>query len=87
MGLAADLSDQEGDGPPEKSPAFSLTRGLIDAPINSYYVPVDQPLGNLVVAALEPDEPSSLVERGLMDVTAGLARIMTPPTAPLEALP
>ena len=37
----------------------SLSRGLVDVPRGSYYVPLGQPLGNLIVAALEPDTQSS----------------------------
>ena len=62
---------------------YKLVRGLIDAPLGSYYVPVDQALGNVVVAALEPDGPSSLAASGLINVATGLARIMTPPTVKL----
>ncbi len=66
---------------------FGLVRGVIDAPVDSFYVPVDQPYGNLVVAVLEPDAASSFATQGLVNVEGGLARIMTPPTVRLEALP
>lgn len=66
---------------------FNLVRGVIDAPAHSFYVPVDQAQGNLVVSALEPDAPSSLAITSLLDATAGMARIMTPPAVRLEALP
>lgn len=34
-------------------------RAAIDVPAGSYYVPLNQPLANLAVAALEPDTQSS----------------------------
>lgn len=64
-----------------------LMRGVIDAPIDSFYVPVDQPLGNLIAAALEPDTPTSFASHGLLDPADGLARIMSPPAVRLEQLP
>lgn len=67
--------------------AVSLVRGVIDVPADSFYVPVDQAQGNLVVAVLEPDAPSRLTSQDLPDTSAGLTRIMTPPAVRLELLP
>ncbi len=67
--------------------AMALTRGVIDAPTDSFFVPVDQPLGNLIVAVLEPDAPHSFAAQGWIDVGDGLARIMAPPAVRLEVLP
>lgn len=68
-------------------PPFNLVRGVIDAPAGSFYVPVNQAQGNLVVATLEPDAPSSLTAPGLLDATTEVARVMSPPAVRLEALP
>ncbi len=73
-------------GTPFKTPV-KLVRGVIDAPADSFYVSVAQAQGNLIVSALEPDAPSSLVALGLLNPAAGLVRIMTPPAVRLEALP
>lgn len=66
---------------------LTLVRGVIDAPVDSFYVPVDQPFGNLAMAALEPDAPSSFLAHGLVNSTDGLARIMAPPAVRLEPFP
>lgn len=66
---------------------LALVRGVIDAPVDSFYVPVDQPFGNLAVAALEPDAPSSFPAHGLVNSADGLARVMAPPAVRLEPLP
>jgi hypothetical protein len=65
----------------------SLLRGLIDTPQGSFYVPLDQPVGNLVVAALEPDGPASYVNQRLLPGLQSVARIMTKPAGRLEELP
>jgi hypothetical protein len=65
----------------------SLTRGLIDAPRDSYYVPLKQPLGNLVLAALEPDTQSSYFANQLLDGLQSTVRVMAEPNIKLEELP
>ena len=65
----------------------ALVRGVIDAPAGSYYVSLNQPLGNLVVAALEPDTPYSYFTNRLLENLAGAARIMAEPSAKAEELP
>jgi hypothetical protein len=37
----------------------ALERATIPVKAGDYYVPLDQPLGNVIVAALEPDSQSS----------------------------
>ena len=65
----------------------SLSRGLVDVPRGSYYVPLGQPLGNLVVAALEPDTQSSYFANRLIADVQSIVRVMAPPNIKLEELP
>ena len=65
----------------------TLVRGVIDAPTGSYYVPMNQPLANLVIAALEPDTQSSYFSNQLLDNLASTARVMSEPSLKAEALP
>ena len=65
----------------------ALVRGVIDAPAGSYYVSLNQPFGNLVVAALEPDTPYSYLSNQLLESLAGAARVMAEPPARGEELP
>jgi hypothetical protein len=64
----------------------SLLRGLIDTPAGSFFVPLDQPLGNLIAAALEPDAQGSFVATGLLRLPS-VARVMTKPAGRLGELP
>ncbi len=64
----------------------SLVRGVIDAPAGSYYVPLSQPLANLVMAALEPDTQNSYFANQLIDSLASAARVMSEPAAKTEEL-
>jgi hypothetical protein len=52
---------------------------LIDVAAGSYYVPLDQPLANLALAALEPDTQSGYVAHRIIDSVASVARVMAPP--------
>jgi hypothetical protein len=65
----------------------ALVRGVIDAPSGSYYVPLNQPLANLVIAALEPDTQSSYFANRLLDGLSSTARVMSEPTLRTEELP
>ena len=65
----------------------SLARGVVDVPRGSYYVPLNQPLGNLVLAALEPDTQSSYFANQLLDDLNSTVRVMAPPTVKLEDMP
>lgn len=65
----------------------SLVRGVIDAPKGSYYVPLNQPLANLVIAALEPDAQGSYFSSRLLPDLAGTARVMSEPSLKSEELP
>jgi hypothetical protein len=67
--------------------AVELLRGVIDAPADSYYVPLDQALGNLVFVALEPDSPNSYFSQALIDELSAVARVMSQPAANLREVP
>ena len=60
------------------------TRSAIDVPAGSYYVPLNQPLANLAVAALEPDTQNSYFANHLITNLGDLARVMTPPALVFE---
>ncbi|MDQ3272022.1 MAG: M14 family metallocarboxypeptidase, partial [Pseudomonadota bacterium] len=65
----------------------ALVRGVIDAPTGSYYVPLNQPLANLAIAALEPDTQNSYFANRLIDNLTGSARVMAEPSLKTEELP
>lgn len=65
----------------------SLVRGVIDAPVGSYYVPLGQSLANLVIAALEPDTQGSYFSNRLLTDLASVARVMSEPSLKSEELP
>ena len=73
------------DGPTTAS--VRLSRGLLDVPRGSFYVPLNQPMANLVIAALEPDTPFSYNAERLVPDLQSAARIMALPVFKLEDLP
>ena len=56
----------------------------IDVPAGSYYVPLNQPLANLAVAALEPDTQSSYFANRLIHQLGDTARVMASPSLVFE---
>ncbi|WP_343591878.1 M14 family metallopeptidase [Paracidovorax wautersii] len=62
----------------------TLTRSAIDAPAGSFYVPLNQPLANLAVAALEPDTQNSYFANHLIGSLSETARVMAPPSLVFE---
>jgi hypothetical protein len=81
------LNSDAADGFPAIRAEVALTRGVIDAPAGSYYVPLNQPLANLAMAALEPDTQSSYFANRLLDSLASVARVMSAPSLKTEELP
>jgi len=63
-----------------------LVRGVIDAPMGSFYVSLNQPLANLALAALEPDTQNSYFANHLLDSLQSSARVMSEPALKLESL-
>lgn len=84
------IGKQEGamaNGQPAPNIQVSLVRGVIDAPVGSYYIPLNQPLANLAIAALEPDTQSSFFANRLLNDLASIARVMSEPSLKSEELP
>ncbi|CAN5213906.1 hypothetical protein BH10PSE16_BH10PSE16_19290 [soil metagenome] len=75
------------DRVPVTKTEVTLVRGVIDAPAGSYYVPLNQPLANLAIAALEPDTQSSFFANRLLGELASVARVMSEPSLKTEELP
>ena len=73
------------DGNPSTG-TVRLLRGLLDVPRGSFYVPLNQPMANLVMAALEPDTPFSFAAQRLVPDLQASARVMAPPVMRLEDL-
>lgn len=64
----------------------SLARGVVDVPRGSYYVPLNQPMANLAIAALEPDTQSSFFANQIVRGLQSTVRVMAEPTVKLEEL-
>jgi hypothetical protein len=62
-------------------------RARVAAPAGSHYVPLDQPLANLAIAALEPDTQNSYFANRLLEKLDAGARILAKPTARRTLLP
>ena len=60
---------------------------LIDVPVGSYYVSLEQPLANLVVAALEPDTQNSYLSNRIVSDLAGQVRVLARPELKTVAVP
>ncbi len=60
---------------------------LLDVLAGSYYVGLDQPLANLVIAALEPDAPSSFAAHRIVANLDSIARVVARPQVRMSALP
>jgi hypothetical protein len=60
---------------------------LLDVPAGSYFVPLSQPLANLVVAAMEPDTQNSFFANHIVTNMAGEFRVMSLPGMRLVAVP
>lgn len=69
------------------SPDLQVARSAVDAPTGSFYIPLTQPLANLVLAALEPDAPGSFHANRILGALQGTTRVMGEPTLKLEELP
>jgi len=60
---------------------------LLDVQPGGYYVPMDQPLANLVLAALEPDTQNSYLTSRIISSVDGEARVMARPAVKMTTLP
>ncbi len=64
-----------------------LVPALIDMPAGSYYVGLDQPLANLVVAAIEPDTQNSFMANRIVNNLKSQARLMARPGLRMMPVP
>ncbi|MEO5795914.1 MAG: M14 family zinc carboxypeptidase [Rhodoferax sp.] len=86
-GTRQDVRGSISDAQPIEQTEVELVRGLVDTPTGSFYVPLGQPLANLVLAALEPDTQNSFFANHIVPNLSDTARIMAEPTGALEKLP
>ncbi|RCW72988.1 M14 family metallopeptidase [Pseudorhodoferax soli] len=86
-GERSDVRGAIADAAPIVQVEVALARGVLDTPMGSYYVPLSQPLANLVVAALEPDTQNSFFANRVVDALQSQARVVGEPTMRLEPLP
>lgn len=64
-----------------------LVPALIDVPAGSFYVPLDQPLANLVLAAMEPDTQNSFFANRIVTGIELQARVLQRPEVRMTTLP
>ena len=86
-GLREDVRGSIADAGGVQRVEVALSPTLIDVPAGSFYVPMDQPLANLVLAALEPDTQSSYLANGIVTSVESVARVMLRPEAKLDVVP
>ena len=87
VGVRQDVRGSIADGGGVLRLKVELVGALLDAPLGSYYVGLDQPLANLVIAALEPDTQNSYLANGIVAGVASQARVLVRPEARMVALP
>ena len=86
-GVRQDVRGDISDAAPINKIEVALVRSLIDIQAGSFYVALGQPLGNLALAALEPDTQNSYFANHLLDSLDDSVRVMAEPTVRLERLP
>jgi hypothetical protein len=87
FGARADVRGSIADGGGVLRVKVTTAPALIDAVAGSYYVGLDQPLANLVIAALEPDTQSSFVTNRIVDDVNAEARVLKRPDLRMSAVP
>ncbi len=75
------------DGGPAVKVEVRTAPAAFDVPEGSYYVPLDQPLANLAVAALEPDTQSSYFANHVIGRLDAVARVMLRPASRMAPMP
>jgi hypothetical protein len=60
---------------------------LLELHAGGYYVSLEQPLGDLAVAVLEPESPASFSANRVIEGTAAIARVLQRPTMRMTGLP
>jgi hypothetical protein len=86
-GTRSDVRGNIADGGSVVRVKVATTPALIDVPAGSYYVGLDQPLANLVIAALEPDTQNSFLTNGIITAVDGQARVLARPAVKMTTLP
>ena len=67
--------------------SVALEPQRLPAPAGSHYVPLDQPLANMAIAALEPDTQNSYFANRLLPRLDAAARVTAPPAAKRSPVP
>lgn len=62
----------------------TVNRALADVPQGGFYVPLSQPLGNFIFAAMEPDSPDSFFARRVIDRLESIGRVANVPALRLD---
>jgi len=83
----ADVRGAIADGGPAIRVDVTTAPAAFDVPVGSYYVPLDQPLANLAVAALEPDTQSSYFANHVIGRLGAVARVMLRPASKMSPMP
>lgn len=86
-GKRPDTKGRPADAVPLPTTEIELARGPLDVVANSYYVPMAQPRGNLVLAALEPDSPDSFFTRRIVTALPLVSRVLADPGFKLDPIP
>jgi hypothetical protein len=60
---------------------------LLEFPAGGYYVSLEQPLGDLAIAVLEPESPAGFAANRVIDSVTAVARVLQRPTMRLTGLP
>ena len=87
LGVRADVRGAIADAGGVLRVQVELVSALIDARAGSYYVGLDQPLANLVVAAFEPDTQNSFVTHRVVADLAAQARVLKRPDLKMSPVP
>jgi hypothetical protein len=87
QGVRADVRGSIADAGSVLKLQVQTVPALLDVPPGSYYVPLDQPLANLVIAALEPDTQNSFATHGIVSSVDALARVMARPSVRSHPVP
>jgi Zinc carboxypeptidase len=87
LGSRPDVRGTVADGGSVLRVQIDLLPAMLEIGAGSYYVGLDQPLANLVIAALEPDTPNSFIAHGIVSGVQAQARVLARPELKMTALP
>jgi hypothetical protein len=86
-GVRSDVRGSIADGGSVLRLQVQTVPALLDVQPGGYYVPLDQPLANLVLAALEPDTQNSYAASRIIGSVDSEARVMARPAIKMATLP